>query len=426
MPFTQPWFEVDFGDAYGGIGTTGYRLYRATGADSVARTTTGVVDLGNGGYGVPAVSVPDNAVGIEWDTGGGSPVYAREDTEPYRDRMNLDAAVSSRAAPGNAMDLVTDALDADALATSALAELNTYLETTAGHGSGAWTGTTPAAVAAAVWSEALPGTFGAGEAGKIIGDNVDALISSRAVAGDAMDLITDALDSASLATSALSELNLYLETTGGHGAGAWTGTTPSAVATAVWGEALPGAFGAGTAGYILGTNLDALISDVVASIAALNDIDQAGVQAALTAQGYTSGRAPNLDYLDAAITSRAVAGDAMALTSTTLDAVADVVWDELIADHLGGDKAGQHLEDADATADPAAVAVAVWSQSLPGAFGAGEAGYILGTYLDGPVSDIPGNTWEALAADHVTPDTMGFLMNTRSVGSPFDPAGLTP
>ena len=86
MPFTQPWFEVDFGSAYAGIGTTGFRLYKVDGTDSVARTTSGVVDLGNGGYGVPAVTVPDDAAGIEWDTGGGSPVYAREDVEPYRDR----------------------------------------------------------------------------------------------------------------------------------------------------------------------------------------------------------------------------------------------------------------------------------------------------------------------------------------------------
>ena len=91
MPFTQPWFEVNFGSAYAGIGTTGYRLYQASGADSVARTTTGVVDLGNGAYGVAAVNVPDNAVGIEWDTGGGSPVYATEDMEPFRKRTLIKA-----------------------------------------------------------------------------------------------------------------------------------------------------------------------------------------------------------------------------------------------------------------------------------------------------------------------------------------------
>ncbi len=97
MPFTQPWFEVDFGASYAAIATTGYRLYQNTGADSVARTTVGVVDLGNGAYGVPSVSVPDNAAGIEWDTGGGSPVYAREDIEPLRDLTFVAASTVGNA-----------------------------------------------------------------------------------------------------------------------------------------------------------------------------------------------------------------------------------------------------------------------------------------------------------------------------------------
>lgn len=44
--------------------------------------------------------------------------------------------------------------------------------------------------------------------------------------------------------------------------------------------------------------------------------------------------------------------------------IADQVWNEPIADHLGGDKAGQHLEDANATADPSAVADAVWDELI--------------------------------------------------------------
>ncbi len=87
MPFTQPWFEVDFGSNYASLATVGYRLYQADGSDSVARTTTGVIEIGTGSYGVPSVNVPDNAVGIEWDTGGGSPVYAVEDIDPFRKRQ---------------------------------------------------------------------------------------------------------------------------------------------------------------------------------------------------------------------------------------------------------------------------------------------------------------------------------------------------
>lgn len=70
-----------------------------------------------------------------------------------------------------------------------------------------------------------------------------------------------------------------------------------------------------------------------ALIAALNDLDQAGVQAALTAQGYTAARAPGLDNLDAAVSSRAVPGDAMALVANALTAAA-VATDAVDADAL--------------------------------------------------------------------------------------------
>ena len=52
-------------------------------------------------------------------------------------------------------------------------------------------GSTPAAISAAVWAEALPGAFGVGEAGKIVGDNVNATISSRSTLTQA-DILSDA------------------------------------------------------------------------------------------------------------------------------------------------------------------------------------------------------------------------------------------
>jgi hypothetical protein len=111
----------------------------------------------------------------------------------------------------------------------------------------------------------------------------------------------------------------------------------AAISAAVWAESLPGAFGAGTAGFILGTNLNALITSrsshsavdvrtemdtnsvdldaiqaqnvaigvqnvaILAAIAALNNLSIADVQTALTGQGYTVARAGNLDNLDVAI-----------------------------------------------------------------------------------------------------------------------------
>ena len=53
---------------------------------------------------------------------------------------------------------------------------------------------------------------------------------------------------------------------------------------------------------------------------------QSDVQSAMTAQGYTTARAPKLDNLDAAVTSRAAPGDAMSLTSTERSNIASAVW----------------------------------------------------------------------------------------------------
>jgi hypothetical protein len=95
MSFTQPWLDVDFGAAHAALGTVGYRLYKSDGSDSVARTTSGVQDIsGNGSYGAANVTVPADAVGIEWDTGAATPVYAIEDLEPYRNRAAAAAALS--------------------------------------------------------------------------------------------------------------------------------------------------------------------------------------------------------------------------------------------------------------------------------------------------------------------------------------------
>jgi len=74
------WFDVSFSQNKTGLATVGYRQYNDVGGDAVARTTTGVVEIGNGAYGV--VVVPDiDAEGFEWDTGEvvGKIQFAHED-----------------------------------------------------------------------------------------------------------------------------------------------------------------------------------------------------------------------------------------------------------------------------------------------------------------------------------------------------------
>lgn len=82
---------------------------------------------------------------------------------------------------------------------------------------------------------------------------------------------------------------------------------------------------------------------------------------------------------------RTAIGLASANLDTQLDALptaaenADAVWDEALADHLGAGSTGEALNAAGAAGDP-------WSTALPGAYGAGTAGKIIGENLNATVS----------------------------------------
>lgn len=89
-----------------------------------------------------------------------------------------------------------------------------------------------AASAGDPWTTALPGAYGAGTAGNILGNRLDVVVSGR------------------MATFTLPTNFAALAITGG---GAVTAADP-------WLTALPGTYGPGTAGKIVGTNLDTPVS----------------------------------------------------------------------------------------------------------------------------------------------------------------------
>lgn len=81
MPYTLA-LQSSFGPSNAGVATVGITILNADGTVSVARTTTGVVDLGGGAYG-KAVTFADGFRGFaKWDTGTGSPLYATAPIEP--------------------------------------------------------------------------------------------------------------------------------------------------------------------------------------------------------------------------------------------------------------------------------------------------------------------------------------------------------
>jgi hypothetical protein len=81
-------FVALFGSTMTGIGTVGYRQVGAAGATIVARATAGVYEIGGGAYGVEVVPTI-GATSLEWDTGGGSPIFAHEDLLDYFNKKAL-------------------------------------------------------------------------------------------------------------------------------------------------------------------------------------------------------------------------------------------------------------------------------------------------------------------------------------------------
>lgn len=129
-------------------------------------------------------------------------------------------------------------------------------EATSGHST---SGTTGAAIIAAgsagdPWSASLPGAYGSGTAGKILGDNLNATISSRSshAAADIWSVGTRTITGGSLTTSP---------------------PTAAAIADAVWDESRLGHTTDGTFGFYL----DAAISGVSGG----GGLDAAGVRTAI-------------------------------------------------------------------------------------------------------------------------------------------------
>lgn len=71
------WYDASFGSSKTGLATVGYLEYDDTGSVNVARTTTGVVEVGGGAYGVD-VTLTAGTVGLLWDTGEATPKFANE------------------------------------------------------------------------------------------------------------------------------------------------------------------------------------------------------------------------------------------------------------------------------------------------------------------------------------------------------------
>lgn len=218
------------------VGKAGYSLTPTTGLGNQTADITGNLS-GSVGSVTGAVGSVTGAVGSVTGNVGG----------------NVTGSVGSVAAGGiTASSFGAGAIDAAALAADAGAEIADAVwdEAIAGHlGAGSTgaalngaTAPTAAAVADAVWDEALSGHLGAGSTG-------------------------EALNGASAPTAAAVADAVWDEVLSGHLTAGTTGNALNAAGSAgdPWSTAIPGAYGAGTAGKILGDNIDAAISSRMAT-----------------------------------------------------------------------------------------------------------------------------------------------------------------
>ena len=143
----------------------------------------------------------------------------------------------------------------------------------------------------------------------------------------------------------------------------------------VWDELVASHVVAGSMGLAMG-NLDASITSRASAV----DLASVAADVSRLDTDYTTARAINLDFLDAAITSRATQVSVDGLP--TVAGIADGVWDEAIAGHLVVGSTGEALSNAGLGTSPSAIADAVWDELLTGHVIAGS----FGEALDVPVS----------------------------------------
>lgn len=329
------------------IGKTGYSLTQSfpSNFSSLSISAGGLVDMGAA-----------TTAGYVWDAATAS--YGTAGTYGALIETNLDAAVSSiSAGSGPSAATIADAVWDEALSGHA----------TGGSAGAALTG---AGSAGDPWSTLLPGAYGAGTAGKIIGDNIDATISSRSTgSAPTAAAIRTEIDTNSTQLAAIKTKTDFL---------------PSVTAGASGGVFIAGSNAATT------VNFTGTITTVT-NLTNLPAIPANWLTAAGIASGALSGKG---DWLNSAGVSAAVwnaatasygtAGTYGALIETNLDAqvstaggsgltaagIADAVWDEVISGHLTAGTAGAKLNSASASGDP-------WSTALPGSYGSGTAGKLV-------------------------------------------------
>ena len=280
------------------------------------------------------------------------------------------AAASFAAGAIDAAAIATDAIGSAELAASAVTEIQSGLAT--------------AAALATVQADTddiqtrLPAALVSGRIDASVGAMAANTLTATAIATDAITaakIAADAIGASELAADAVTEIQSGLATAAALATvDDFLDTEIAAIITT------------------LGTPAGASISaDIAAIEAQTDDIGVAG--AGLTAIPWNAAwdaevQSEATDALNAydppthaELVSEVndVQSDIAALNDLSATQVEDAVWDALLADHQDAGSTGEALGDASAAGDP-------WNTALPGAYGAGTAGNIVGNNLNATVS----------------------------------------
>jgi hypothetical protein len=258
-----------------------------------------------------------------------------------------------------------------------------------------------------VWGEALPGAYGAGTAGYLIDAIQDKTTNLPADPASTTNVTT----SEGVITSAISGLNNI------------------SVAN-IWGEAVPGAYSAGTAGYLVDaindktTNLPADPA-ATSDVSGLNNISVAEVWGEALPGAYGAGTAGYLidsindkttnlpadpaSTTDVTTSEGVVTGAISGLNNLSATDVEDAVWDATMTDHEDVGSTGITLSTAGAGGDPSAIADAVWSEDISTYTTPNTAGQML--------HDEESIIWDATMASHVLTGSTGKSLSLAGSGT---------
>ena len=305
------------------------------------------------------------------------------------------------------------------------------------------------------WSTALPGSYAAGTAGNILGNRLDAAITTRlasasyttppTVAAIATQVWSETLPGSYTATQAGFKLNAA-----GSAADPWStnlpGTYPAGTAGNIIGNRLDTNVGSRMATFTLPTNFSTLAISGTGAVTAGTVSDKTGYSLSAAQTFNTTGSVGSVSGSVASVTGNvggnvlgsvnSVVGNVGGSVSGSVGSVAgsvgsvtdaSTIWNHLVSNILTTNSIGLLLKtNVDAqistrlasgsyTAPP--TVTQIWQAVLPGTFTLGQAGYILGTNLDATISSRLASS-SYTAAPTTTQINQALWNQVRSTASP--------